>query len=525
MQYSYNLVDQPWIPCLLEQGRVQELGLRDVLARAPEAVDLAGENALVDTAIFRLLLAVLHRVFGPGEEPEGWEEIWEQRAFPLGKLDGYLEHWRARFDLFGAEHPFYQERHPEASEKSVISLAYELASGNNATLFDHHYEDGGVTLSPARAARALLVAHSHGLGGLSPVSGERFTDGPAARGITFLVQGDSLFETLMLNLLPYPADDVMRSDPSVDAPAWERDDSTLMDGGTPRGYLDYLTWQNRRVLLLPEEGPDGLGVRRMVLGPGRRLDEGILDPLKHYCSRAGRNAGWLVLRPSEGRALWRDSAAIFRLVPRGSDEAVTHPPATLYWLAALLDERVEGLEGRHLRRVKALGMANNQSKVDFYRSEHLPLPLKLLQQQQMVDDLEAALADAEAVRNQLWGAASTLAAQVLFHKQGNSLSKNERDERTRLLDAWAPERRYWADLGGQFDLFVGALPQDPGAARLEWRRAVVRAAWDALEAVIAGQPDDTASLKAAVLARGQLGAGLKKMLPEMELETEGSEAI
>ncbi len=525
MPYSFNLVDRPWIPCLSVAGGVQELSLRDVFALAPTLVDLAGENALVEVALYRLLLAILHRVIGPGEEPDRWAALWESGKLPVSKIEDYLDRWRARFDLFDPERPFYQERHPRASLKSVISLAYELASGNNATLFDHHHEEEGVGLTPARAARAVLAAQAQGLGGLSPVPPERFTDGPAARGITFLVQGETLFETLVLNLIPYPAEDIMHTEPELDMPAWERDDSATADGGTPRGYLDYLTWQNRRVLLVPEDGAECPIVRSMYLGPGRRLDEGIRDPLKHYRRGSGKNAGWLVLRFSEERALWRDSAALYQLVPRGSVDAAQRPVEALYWLNLLLEERVPGLEGHMTRRLKGLGMSNNQSKVDFYRSEDLPLPLAMVSNQNLVVHLQDALADAERVRGQLWGATSTLAAQVLFHKEGNDLSRNEREERDRLTSAWAGERRYWAALGGEFDAFVNALPEDPVTARLAWRKAVVRAARGALEAVIAGLPDDTSSLKAAVLARGQLAYGLKKALPDLAGHEERSTAV
>jgi len=41
---------------------------------------------------------------------------------------------------------------------------------------------------------------------------------------------------------------------------------------------------------------------------------------------------------------------------------------------------------------------------------------------------------------------------------------------------------------------------------------------------MAGLPDDPASFKAGVLASGQLGAGLRKALPILEVETERSDA-
>ena len=53
-----------------------------------------------------------------------------------------------------------------------------------------------------------------------------------------------------------------------------------------------------------------------------------------------------------------------------------------------------------------LGMANDQAKVEFYRTEHLPLPLAYLRDQQLVNSLrDDVLGMAENVARQLWGAA------------------------------------------------------------------------------------------------------------------------
>ena len=44
--------------------------------------------------------------------------------------------------------------------------------------------------------------------------------------------------------------------------AWEREAETVKDERRPDGYLDLLTWQSRRILLIPEEDDCGNTVVR-----------------------------------------------------------------------------------------------------------------------------------------------------------------------------------------------------------------------------------------------------------------------
>ncbi|NLG48937.1 MAG: type I-E CRISPR-associated protein Cse1/CasA, partial [Chloroflexi bacterium] len=272
MTYHYDLISEPWVPCVTDDGRMEELGLRDALVQAHRFRELGGESPLVSAALYRLLLAVVHRVFGP-EGRDAWAELWARKCWDAAALDAYFARWRHRFDLFDEDRPFFQASYPGAKPKSIISLVHHMASGNNPVLFDHHTETDGASLSPAEAARALVAAQSFGLGGLSGFP-EKFTDGSCARGVLFLVVGDTLFETLMLNM-PYRSkeDDPLGLE-KPDMPCWEMDDPLNLDGGRPYGLQDRYTWLNRRVRLLgPDIGPSGPRVREMTWGPGLRLDE------------------------------------------------------------------------------------------------------------------------------------------------------------------------------------------------------------------------------------------------------------
>ena len=108
-----------------------------MLSDAHRLQEIADASPLVTVALYRLLLAILHRVFGP-PTLDDWERLWESGAFDRDRVAEYLNAWRHRFDLFDEQRPFYQSPSlPDKMLKSVSKLALEYASGNNPALFDN----------------------------------------------------------------------------------------------------------------------------------------------------------------------------------------------------------------------------------------------------------------------------------------------------------------------------------------------------------------------------------------------------
>lgn len=515
MTVSYDLLTQPWIPCVREDGAAAMLGLQATLAEAHTLRELGGESPLVTAALYRLLLAVLHRVYDGPADYDAWGALWDARRFDAARLGAYFDRWRDRFDLFHPERPFYQAADKRVKPKSLTALVHHVASGNNATLFDHHTDDGGLTLTPAEAARMVVAAQSFGMGGLSGLE-QKFTGAPWVGGSIFFVQGQTLFETLALNMLSYGEDE---SPPcrrtSRDRPVWEQDDPFKPDRAQPYGYLDYLTWQNRRVLLFPEETSDGVIIREMTVAPALRLGEGLLDPQKHY--REDKKLGWLALRFNEDRALWRDSAAILDV--RGSGY---RPPLVLKWLGELVNNG--RLRKADQQRMLALGMANDKAKVEFYRSEQWPLPLAYLDEQSgrvLVEALQTITKTAEDVSSQLWGAMRTLAQLILCPESDlEGAHQPAREDLDAITNQWDVKRRYWSRLEIPFRRTLEQVPQDKDAALTAWQQTLRRTAWEAFGSIADDLANDPRALKAYVKAQGQLAGGLKKALPQDEGATE-----
>jgi len=493
MTPSFNLVDEPWLPCIRLDSTIVELGLLDALVRAHELRELHGETPLVTAALHRLLLAVLHRVFGPASR-RAWARLWERGRFDERALRDYLDRWRGRFDLFDAERPFFQAADRRVKPKSLNSLAHHIASGNNPTLFDHNIDEAGIALTPAQAARALIVAQHFGLAGLSGIV-QKFTDAGAARGAVFVVLGGNLFETLTLNLVRYAADRPM---PRLgdDRPAWEMDDPFTPSRLTPMGYLDFLTWHNRRILLMPEGTSDGVVVREMTMAPALRLDDAVQDPMTHY--RRDEKRGPIPLTFFEGKALWRDSSVLFEL--QAQDQI---PPAVFRWLHGLVADEYLPRSARY--RFAAFGMSKKQAKVFFFREERLPLHLSLLADDDEASRLRAtlnsALRAAERIGDALRMAGRELARWVVSPTDRN---KAHRDDVKLVYAQLGLDHRYWPELGVPFRAFVDTLPDDPQGAMDAWLGVVVSTARRAFDQAVEGVSDPVRGLKAATLARGTL---------------------
>lgn len=520
---SFNLVDEPWIPCLRLDGTPVDLSLRDTLAQAHELQMVAAESPQTTAALMRLLLAILHRVFGPPDEG-AWAELWTAQRFDAVALDAYFQKWRHRFDLFDAERPFYQTDDRRVQAKSAVSLKYGIGFLHDQH-FDHDGEESGFELTPAEAARALVTLHAFGLGGLAGIPDDKHTDAPCASGVLFFVFGDTLQQTLLLNLPEYPQENYFSPVSETDAPAWEQDDPWADGREEPNGLLDYLTWQSRRPLLYP--GQDAMGriiVAQYKLAPGLRIGKTVEDPQKVY--RISKEMGLLPLRFSEDKGLWRDSAALFSFDEK--DDNATRAPRTFAWLGYLVRELEEsvGLPKSKTYHCLAMGLAKDRGKMLFTRRETLPLLPVYLSDADLVEKLTSALSETERTARAVLRAARVAGMYLhiaqaedvkwpryAIHLQASkSLAKTAEAEIEDWVNHSGIERAYWASLDVPFQQFVVRLPANREGARIEWQRTLEDAAFAAYDKIGLFAGEDGRSLKALVRGRQALAYSLRRDL-------------
>ena len=489
MTYSFNLIDQPWLPCTLSDGSHTELSLRDTLLQAHEVREIFDQSPLVTAALYRLLLAILHRNFGPASRSE-WRTLWQAKQFDSARLGSYFSEWHDRFDLFDDKYPFYQvaglkdvnlESNPEKPKKQkqvkeveINDFLPELARGNTATLFDHTTDETSPSMSAPEAARTILALQSYKLGGLSGLE-SNYVDAPIARAVYFLVGGTTLFETLMLNLVLYQGDDPMPASDN-DLPVWEQDKTAT--SGIPQGYLDYLTWQTLLLWLRPTQTPSGdVEIARVRIGLGRKFERGgVFDPACAYRKnlKAKPNQDpWPATRYQRDRALWRDSAPLFRLTDEGK-----RPPSALKWMSQLVNSEI--LDAQKAYRLIAFGQCPDQASILFWRLEHLPLPAQYLTDEELVEALETALKSTEKVADHLKWAMETLARSALYPlKATENLAPAQKAEVNHFVNHLCATEAYWSVLEVPFLDFIRRLPDDPDDVLADWNEIVRRSAFRA----------------------------------------------
>lgn len=535
MNPSFNLIDEAWIPCVMaDEGAARLLGLREVLIRAPAIREVADPSPLVTAALHRLLLAILHRNFGP-PSAAAWAELWERGRFDAECLDAYFAAWRSRFDLFDLERPFYQVASLDAEYAVPIAKRVnEVAGITYTTLFDHTLE-GPEGFVPAAAAARFLIAHQ-AFAVRGTISLEKGADpriykfakaGPLNQAAVVLVKGRTLFETLLYMLHAYAREDELPfpfQEGVEDRPAWEQEEAASVQERRPFGYLDLLTWQSRRMRLIPDLCDGRPVVRAAVIMKGRQFPAGWSlhqgETMAAFVKNARAKPGEEPYYPigfQRERALWRDSLALFQSI-----ENRWRRPRILDWLADLMAEGY--LERSRTVPLDALGLCSDQANLLFWRHERLPLPLRYLDDDRLIDALRRALEWAEEVGRELGRIAQRLARLLLAPNSDDPAARQPDGKLVQqMVRRLGLAAAYWARLEVPFRSFLVDLAsdveQDESGAPVygtqtlpSWAAQLRATAWQAWREVTDGLDGSTRTLRAVAVAERLLGARLDAIL-------------
>jgi len=512
---SYNLVTEKWIPCVLLDGKPTNIGLHEILRASHEIREIFDPSPLITSAIHRLLLVILHRNFGPANLGE-WEKCWNKGLWDEDILNDYFRKWHSRFDLFDNKYPFYQCHELSKVKKHPIQhLAMEASSGNNVTLFDHSNDDNPAEFSPAKAARYLIAtqAYSIGFGRSTPFN---FRDSPLIRGLSVMVLGNTLFETLALNFIIYNKQRPFQQ-MGNDCPAWELDEPVVpnKDGSPIKGYLDYLTWQSRSVHLFPEGNP--LSVQFCQIQQNLRLPEQeYFDPFK--CYRKNEERGFVQLNINPKKALWRDSHSLFQT----TDHSFKRPELINFLARIRIDchDIKRKIQPAYWLAINGLATeSRNPANVLLWRQERLPLPLKYLEDEDLIDALKNALELANDIAKSLNNATLCLATQLIAPDTDiKKINKAQKNVISGIAKGFSPMRSYWATLGVKCNNLLLRLPDDKAVNNKQviygekvipwWVIEARNAAYDSFELATQSLERSARSLKAASQAESLLRSDL-----------------
>lgn len=488
---DFNLIENPWIPCIDLQGRSVEYGICDTLLKAHELREICDESPLVTVAIHRLLLAILYRAHEGPCDFRSWRALYQRGSFDQSKVTGHLNLHRSRFNLVDDDYPFFQMAKLETKTPiSVTRLATECASGNNATLFDHTIDEEEVSWTAARAARWLVGCQSFALGfgksGDATINGQKETlpysaDAIALRGMNIWLQGATAFETLMVNLAP-------SYDNSL--PPWELEDShkyrDKLNGKartqvSSSGIVDRFTWQSRLVRFLPRDGV----FSKMYFTQGRSADKSPGDPMKVY--RTTEDEGFSALPLSSSKAAWRDAHSILA-IPSG-DSKEQRPECFNLLARARSDGAIAPGEKFVVQVVGLASAPKKAGKFLLWRHERMPITVEILNDLNLIERLGGLLQNAEQAAYEL-NYRTRRIAKLYLSPDGQEPDK---DEVTKVAESIDPRPAYWARMEKHFFALLEHLPEDwdnanegwksdeKQTATKEWREQVKKEAKKALE--------------------------------------------
>jgi len=484
LKATFDLVQQPWIPCRFLKGETREVGLKELFLKATNIAEISGDTPLEEASLYRFLLALTHRIVQGPSSGEEWETLWLQGQFKGEQVESYFEKWKNRFDLFHPKFPFFQHPGCAVLEEVPASVTvHSMASGNNPVLFDHHSDDMDSPWPPAIAARRLLAAQNYSLGGLGPsYQGKRvsFFQASLVKGALAIVQGKNVFETLALNLVVVDDSGPIRgTGQSLDLPVWEAQPGDFEPAAKkiPKGYLDYLTWQSR-LMLFSQDAEGQVKTVRWIQG-NQIPDVGMGEPMMAFRlnkPKVGKKSpiptGWMPLRFNENRSFWRDSSALVANLET-SDGKGFRPPETVRALA--IREEVDGVPT--VAKIHLYGLLADKAKPLLYRKESLPLPLAYLRDRNCFALLSKALELSEKVATEALAYGIKICGQEL----GSPLPK---ETRMRAKEAFLSRAKsfvitmYWASIEIPFmETFLREAPgPDPEKHMGEWKTLLSKAA-------------------------------------------------
>lgn len=301
MSASYLLLKEPWIPATDQNGTVTFFGIRSLLEQAHRLQRISDPSPMVEYGLYRLLVVFLMDALRPQDEDK-LEELLDTGQFDMDRIDAYIamcQEEGSTFDLFDPERPFLQTpfcAQWDKEMKPVSVLDYTIPTGNNHTHFDHR-RSGEIALSYGQAARllpALQLFCTAGVQGYpSGVNG--------APPYFSIIQGESLFETLIFSLLIMDDIRIKFADPPV---IWRSD--IPIEPKKPMAQTSWLygmLFPARRVLLIPNEA--NRCVAQIYLSQGMNYTATDLWTDPHVAYRVNKQ-GRFPWRPNQERAVWRN---------------------------------------------------------------------------------------------------------------------------------------------------------------------------------------------------------------------------
>ena len=335
---KFNLIDEPWIKVIYnETGNCKLVSLEQLFKDAGNIKGIAGDTKTQDFALLRVILAILHTVYSRFDAYDNvyekftlddkfipsisiedigkgncinhkkalnntWKELWNKKSF-TNSIYKYLSKWHDRFYLFDEVYPFMQ-----VSESDLLSYDYKNHKGkkiltdkkgkslnlkiseskNKIALFSPKYERNSnkEKLTEDEVARWIITCHSYiDVADKTDFIIERKYDNKSSGWLLELggiyLEGDSLFETLMMNLILIHPEKKYAF--NVQKPCWEYTSQEVIDRYLSGDIFDnlaqlYTSW-SRAIYVSPEIDSKKEFSCQMIKLPAIEKKEQFLEPM------------------------------------------------------------------------------------------------------------------------------------------------------------------------------------------------------------------------------------------------------
>jgi CRISPR system Cascade subunit CasA len=278
------------------------------------------------------------------------------------------------------------------------------------------------------------------------------------------LQGETLFDTLMVNLVP--TNDTSLPPWELEDPHEHRDRLHGKDRKTVAsfGVVDRLTWQSRLVRFLPDDGT----VSRMYFTQGRSADKSPGDPMKVYRESKSKQGGISALSLSAAKAAWRDAHSILTIPTAGSHE---RRPECFNLVARARSIGLVQPDKRFVAQIVGLASAPNKAgKFNLWRHERMPMPAAMLAHVSLIERLGGLLTKAEQAAFRLNSRTRRVAKLYLAPEAESPDGRQpDRDEVTKVAESIDPRPAYWARLEKYFFELLESLPGDWDEANDDWK--------------------------------------------------------
>lgn len=496
-----NLAKQSWIPVTELSGAARRVSLREVFTKGQELADLS-VRPHERIALMRLLLCIAHRALKGPKDSAALERAVDELPDAAA---AYLDEQAGCFELFDPVKPFLQfpglakppkpagkkakktapvEDEEEEEAKTTSKLCFFLASADAATLFDNHAAtDVPRCFDPEWLALNLITYQCFSLGGTMGAAIWRGKPSPGAftkadgslKGqgksshapcvpssmLHSFIRCDNVLQTVAANLVTITTVEQAYGKPFGEKPVWEWfpssfDDHEAISNATTT-FLGRLVPLSRAILLKP----DGSG---LVLANGLDYPTPPEFPPEPSATLVAKSdgSGHYLLGLASNRAIWRELHAI--TVKRKVNEV--GGPLVLSQFDSDLDVDVWTGALEIEKGSKAIVLDAWES---VYR-----IPPRLFNN-------EGRLSYEEEVRH-AGSVARSLGGACMTYRQLLAL-----ELKPKFPEKHIAERRYWTEVEQRAPLLLKHLRMPEGseeaaAVLTEWRRALRKAAFAALEA-------------------------------------------